>query len=297
MPKITKPGIYNDFDTAAYYADPCPEPSLSQSLCKTLLDYSPAHARLEHPRLAPAREIDEEPEKYLAAQAIGNASHLMLLGRGKELAIGKFDNWRTKDAQAFKAEHSDAGKTVILEKHFDRAAAMMKAARTQLDNAGLTTAFIQGHGEVVITAQEGETWLRSLVDWMVNPTLLYDLKTSAASFAPHQIQFKIEADGWDVQAAMQERILDLIDPENAGRRTFRFIAQENFEPFALVAVEMTEHWLTMGRKKIDMALAIWRDCMKRGTWPAYPAVLHRPEYPQFRETRWLDREQNILNAG
>ena len=35
--KITAPGIYKDFDETAYFADPAPQPSLSQSLAKVLI--------------------------------------------------------------------------------------------------------------------------------------------------------------------------------------------------------------------------------------------------------------------
>jgi hypothetical protein len=130
-----------------------------------LIERSPAHARLEHPRLAPPQE-DEEPEKYVAAQAIGNAAHLLMIGRGKTLAIAEFDDWRKKDAQTFRADAEEIGKVAILEKHFAHAVEMEGAARRQLIALGWADAFTQGQGEVVIAWKEGETWFRSMIDWM-----------------------------------------------------------------------------------------------------------------------------------
>jgi hypothetical protein len=120
--------------------------------------------------------------------------------------------------------------------------------------------------------------------------ILYDLKTSAASLAPHLIAPKMEGDGWHVQAAMHERGLDVLDPDNAGRRKFRFIAQENKPPYALLGVELDEHWLTLGRKKLEYAVGMWRACMASGDWPAYRLEPFCPPYPGYRETQWLGRE-------
>jgi hypothetical protein len=220
---ITKPGIYTGMAAAEYFADPCPVPSLTQSVAKVLIDRSPAHAKIEHPRLTPP-EPDDEPDKYDAAKAIGNAAHAMAIGRGKLIAVAAFDDWRKKDAQAFRADALAAGKEPILERHHECALAMVAAARAQLDAIGWTDAFTQGEGEVVIAWKEGETWFRSMIDWMPNTRILYDYKTSAASLAPHLIAPKMEGDGWHVQAAMHERGLDVLDPAGAGRRKFRFIA-------------------------------------------------------------------------
>ena len=93
--KITKPGIYRDFPTAAYFADCCPEPSFTQSLAKILLDQSPRHAYQAHPRLN-VQPADED-DAYDKSRAIGNAAHAMMLGRGKVMAVEDFPDWRTKE--------------------------------------------------------------------------------------------------------------------------------------------------------------------------------------------------------
>lgn len=303
--KIDKPGIYFDFDSEAYFSDPCPQPSLTQSIAKVLIDQSPLHAKTEHPRLTPPTEADED-EKYVAAQAIGNAAHKMLIGRGKQIAAAPWNNWRTKEASAFRAEQTKAGKTPVLERHVAEAYAMTLAARMQLINAGWDDCFSEGkgHGEVVLAWQEDGIWLRTMIDWLsVDKLLAYDLKTGGVSFAPHDLPRKMVTDGWDVQAAMHERALNALDPKNAGRRKFRFVGLENYLPYALVPVEMTETWLTMGRKKLDFAITQWRRCIETGIWQGYGAEIVRPAYPGWKETEWLNREiaaadgPSVLMAG
>lgn len=293
--KIEKPGIYFDVPTDDYFRDPCPRPSLTQSLVKILLDQSPLHAKEEHPRLRTPR-TDEEGEKYVKAQAIGNAAHKLLIGRGKDLAVVDFEDWRKKDAQLAKAEAEKAGKVPILAHHYGEAIKVVNAARTQLEACGWAEAFTEGngHGEVVIAWEEDGLWFRTMIDWLTADKLVaFDFKTSGGSFAPHVLGRAAVDAGWDIQAAMHERALNAVDPKNAGRRKFRYVAIENYLPYALVPVEMSEAWLTMGRKKLDMAIHIWRDAIAQGRFEGYPAAPITPEYPGYKETDWLNREQTF----
>lgn len=289
--KITDPGIYPGFDVDSYFADPCPTPSLTQSIAKVLIERSPAHAKQEHPRLAPPETADEPAEKYDAAKAIGNAAHAIMIGRGKLIAEGHFDDWRKKEAQAFRDEADAAGKIPILSKHFIRATDMVKAASFQLEAVGWREAFRLGDGEVMIAWKEGDLWFRSLVDWLSEDRrIVWDYKSTGLSCAPHAIASMIEKAAWHIQSAMHERGLDVLDPDGAGRRKHRFVAQENEPPYALAAVELTEHWLTMGRKQLGYAVDVWSRCMELGAWPGYPPMVQRPEFPGYAESRWLARE-------
>ena len=53
-----------------------------------------------------------------------------------------------------------------------------------------------------------------------------------------------------MQAAFQERGLNVLDPENAGRRRFRFCAVEQDSPFALIVADMSELVRALGIKEI-----------------------------------------------
>lgn len=298
MPDSTKQtisaGIHRDMDSATYFNDPAPEPSLSQSIAKVLLDHSPLHAKMEHPRLRPATiDDDEQDEKYVKAQAIGNAAHKILLGRGKEIDVLGYDNFRTKEAKLARDLAEKADRVVILEKHMTNAEQMVAAALSQIDRHEASQTFKDGSGEVAIICEQDGVWLRSLVDWLGHDLRRCDdYKSGGVSVAPHVIGLRMVDQGWDIQAAMQERILDVLDPKGAGRRKHRFIAQENATPYALTVCEMSESVMTMGRKKLQAAIGIWSHCTETGKWPGYTNRIVVPEYPGFRESQWLEREVN-----
>lgn len=295
---ISEPGIYTDMSSVDYFADPCVEPSLTQSIAKVLIEKSPLHAKMQHPRLRPPIDADEqEPEKYVTAQAIGNAAHLAMIRRGKDIAVAPFDSWRSDKAKIFRATAEREGKTAVLDRHMLRAHAMVLAGRLHLINAGCEKAFAEGegNGEVCIAWEEDGLWFRSLIDWMPQyMDIFYDYKTTGMSVAPHGIGRMMVDAGWDVQAAMHERglaILDpYLDPQMPAKRRYRFAVQENEPPFALVVCELSDDVMEMGRRKLEYAVNIWRRCMLSGVWPAYPADIHYPEYPAWAETGWLNRE-------
>ncbi len=277
------PGIHFDVPSADYFADPCERPSLTQSIAKVLIERSPAHAWVEHCRLNPNHKPDDDT-KY----DVGNIAHRLLLGRGKELLVIEADDWRTKDAKAQRDAARAAGRLAVLEKHHRMGEAIVRAARSQLNAIGWP--LIDGKAEVVVIADEPGVTLRTMIDWMASPTLLTDLKTTSMSVAPQSIPHMMASGGWPVQAAFQERALDILDPDGRGRRKFRFIAIEDMPPYAVVPVELTEATMTIGRKMVDYAINVWRDCIKTDTWPAYGTKVLRPDYPGYREAAWLDRE-------
>lgn len=286
--KISEPGIYYDMAAADYFADCCPAPSLTQSIAKILIERSPLHAWHAHPRLNPDYRPDDDTKFD-----VGNIAHKLLIGRGKELVILDFDDWRTKAAKEAREAAAADGKLAVLGKKFMVAQKMVSAAIDGLDAAGCHEAFAPetGKGEVVIAWQEDGLWYRSMIDWMVDGSpVLYDLKTTGMSAAPHCLDRMMASAGWDIQAAFQERGLDAINPDGAGRRKFRFVALEDEPPYALTVSELPESAMTMGRKKVEHAIRLWRECMGTNRFPAYPPGIMFPQYPGWAETQWLDRE-------
>lgn len=295
-----KPGFYPDMPSDVYFGDPCPTPSLSQSMVKLLLTTSPAHARCEHPRLAPRPDADEEEEveKYDKAKAIGNAAHSLLIGRGKDIAVSDFKNWQTKAAKEAKEEALARGAVPILAKHYKTAERMVAAARQSLIAAGHPRAYVEGAGEVAAVVEEDGVWLKTLIDWSEpGYCALHDFKTTGMSAHESAIPFALLDAEWSIQAAMQERILDHLDPDNAGRRAFYFHYQENYEPLAMRSVRLTESALALGRRKVAAAIQIWRRCIETNEWPGYPATTLNATHPDWAETKWLEREIAMHDAG
>ncbi len=284
--RIDKPGIYRGVSEADYRADPCPMPSLTQSLCKILIERAPKHAWICHPRLNPNFEPDNDPKFD-----VGNAAHKLILGRGKDFGIIDAKDWRTAAAKDARAVAAENGKIGILQHQFEQASSMVKDAWDQLRTHEDRDAFSGGDAEVMICWEENGIWFRALLDWLHHGNLVVDdYKSSGMSVAPHVLGLRAEAADWHLQAAFIERGLNALHPEGAGRRLFRFVAQETTAPFALNVMHMDEHWLTMGRKKVEAAIGIWSNCINTNKWPSYPARSIVPEYPGFKETRWLERE-------
>jgi hypothetical protein len=275
--RISEAGIYRDVSATDYFSDPCPAPSLTQSIAKILIERSPAHARLAHPRLAPPATEEDAVEPYSAAKAIGNAAHLLMTRRGKDVVEGAFDDWRTKEAKLLRDAALANGHTPILSKHLARAHEMVRAAAGQLMSAEHENAFVLGHGG-------------TMIDWLIDTRRAYDLKTTGLSVAPHVAVERPSLEGWDIQAAMFERGLDALDPDGAGRREFVFINQENAPPYALVPVRISEFDLEMGRRKLQHAVEIWSRCMATNTWPLYPSETITSHPRPYTEARWLERE-------
>src|SRR5712675_710479 len=110
-----KPGIYYDISDEIYQTDCCDAPSLSSSIAKILVNDTPLHAWMAHPKLNPAFER-EEKEIF----DLGTVAHALLL-QGEHIAeiIGAPD-WRTKDAQMLRDDARSRGKIPILMKHMVR---------------------------------------------------------------------------------------------------------------------------------------------------------------------------------
>jgi hypothetical protein len=284
--RIEKPGIYRGVSPADYFQDPCPEPSLTQSIAKVLLERSPMHAWTEHPRLNPHWEEDNDKKFDL-----GNVAHALMLGRGKDFEILPFLDYRTKAAQEARVAAHDAGKVAILQHQFEQASDMVASAVDQLASHEDSDAFDNGCPEVMIAWQEGGIWCRSLVDFLTDDLRnITDYKTKGVSVAPHVIGMHAANDGWHIQANFIYRGLNSLDPGGMGKRRFRFIAQETEPPYALTVMHIDDHWMLMGHKQVDIATATWRRCIKNDLWPGYPAKGIVPEFPGYKEKLWLDRE-------
>lgn len=284
--KITESGIYRDVSEVDYRADPCPVPSLTQSLIKIALERSMRSVYTASPSLNPAFAADDD-----AKFDVGNVAHHLVLGRGKDYGPLDFEDWRTKAAKEQRAELAKAGRIGILKDQHARAIVMASECRRLLDRHEDRDAFTNGTGEVMIAWEEDGIWCRALIDWLHDDLrTVDDYKSTDMSVAPHLIGIRAEAGGWDIQAAFIERGLDTIDPAGAGRRRYRFIAQEASPPHDLTVMHMSEHWLTMGRKKVEAGIGKWRQAFDTGRWPTYPLRSITPEYPGFRENRWLERE-------
>lgn len=282
---IDKPGVYQ-LSEAEYHADPCPSPSLSSSIARTLIARSPRHAWAEHPRLNPAWQ-PEETERF----DIGKAAHALMLGSEARFAVIDADDWRMKEAKAARDEARKAGKIPLLAKQFERVTAMVDAGRAQLfAHAHAASAFRFGIAESTIVWREGETWCRARLDWKpASGSIFYDYKTTAGSAAPEAFGRTLYDLGYDVQAAFYRRgiraVLNVAEPH------FHFVVQETEPPYALSVVGLPPAALDMAERKVEEALRWWGWCLDNNSWPGYSARTAFVDPPAWAEKSWLEREE------
>lgn len=272
---INTPGIYK-IPMADYLADPCPEPSFSTSVAKTLLTKTPQHAWMEHPRLNPNHQREEASNLD-----IGTAAHDILLeGSMDKIVIVEAPDWRTNKAKEARDNARLQGKTPILEHKMRDIMAMVRAAQYQIENSELAGAFKDGLPEQTLIWQEGETWCKSRPDWLTKDLALdLDYKTTGASAEPTSwMRGVMLTSGYDLQCALRLRGLRKLgarDPQ------FVFMVQEVEPPYCMSFVGLSPAFLEVADRKLTRAKQIWDDCLLTNTWPGYPSRVAWVEPPAW----------------
>ncbi len=287
---IEKPGIY-EIPADLYHSDPCPEPSLSNSVAKALLTKTPRHAWCAHPRLNPAFAA-EESEKF----DLGKAGHSLMLHDPNTFEIIDAADWRTKEAKAKRDDARNSGKIPLLKEQWDRVEMMVRSGRRQLEaHKEASDAFTNGKPEMTMIWKEGDIWCRARLDWLPNSGDLFDdYKTTAASADPDQWQRLLFNLGYDMQAAFYCRGLKALGISK--KPTFRYIVQEVDEPFALCVMALAPSAMDLADHKVARALEIWRSCLKANQWPGYPDQTCYVEAPAWHEAQVLARDERGEDA-
>lgn len=285
--RIDTPGIYTAISADDYHADPCPEPSLSSSVGRLLLNRSPLHAWTSHPRLNP--EFDRSDESRNAD--IGKAVHKLVLGKGGEIVEVEAANFQTKAAKEDRDAAYAAGRIPLLSKDMKVVHAMAKAA---IDYLRAFVPDLLGNGclsEAVAVWCEGDAWCRSMIDRMTSDGLkVLDIKTTSTTARADLVTRHVFDMGYHFQAAFYERGLNQLLPEHIGRRRFLFLFQENEPPYACQLIRLDEAAMTIARKQVMATVALWQHCIATGEWPGYPPGIQTVTMPEWQQRAWLARE-------
>lgn len=285
--QISEPGVY-DLSDEAYHGDPCPEPSLSSSVAKLIINRSPYHAKLAHPRLNP----NYKPENKKSFD-IGSAAHALLLQKADKMTVIDAPDFRAKAAQEARDAAYAAGMIPMLAKDKAAVQAMARSARLQLDaHEESREAFTNGLAEQTLVWREGSIWCRARLDWLPlgkSANVFYDLKTTGASAHPDAWGQRTL---WDIGADMQvglyrrgiKEVLGIHDSH------FRFVVQETEPPYALSVIELWPEAVKMADAKAEEAIDWWGWCLKRDRWPGYPSRVAYVQAPVWQEKRFEDRQ-------
>jgi hypothetical protein len=281
-------GIFPDVDLAVYFGGLIPETTLSNSGIGKLLAETPLDFAFNNRQLNP----DAEAVASSVAQVRGDVVGQLALGRGKGFAISPYDDYRTGDAKAWKADVERAGQVPIKRKEYDKAEEVAAVMRERL---GEILGGADYQTEVAFLYQEmtsfGPIWVRGLMDvWCPDLNLIVDLKCSAmlydATVGRHMYNM-----GWDRQAALYQRGVGEITGQ-AGRIRFADLMVKPEAPFTsrLVGLEKSDEYQAI--KECQEAMETFGRCYYSGEWPGFSDTLERVPLPE-----WVRRAREKREAG
>ncbi len=256
-------GIYT-MPAEQYHADPCPVPSLSNSIAKVLLDQSPKHAWMSHPKLNPHYQSDEDSRFDL-----GSASHALLLEQSDaNLVVIDAADWRTKAAKEARDAARAERKLPVLARHAAAIRKMVGAAQDFIAASPLRGVWQAGKPEQTVIWQDEGVSCRSRLDWLTDDRrLILDYKTTDSA-NPEVFGRQIARMGYDLQAAFYSSGLIANGCEEP---RFVFLVQEIESPYACSLVELHSSYMEIAYAKYTRAVNLWRECVARNEWPAYSA--------------------------
>jgi len=280
----------HDVDDETYHSDPCPEPSLSCSIAKVLINRSPRHAWAAHPRLNPDFER-EEKESF----DLGTIFHTMILGKGADIDVLDFKDWRTDAAKAAREAARKQGYTPVLKANYERAEAMVKAVRAQIPgHEELAYAMAAGVPERTFIWKEettaGPIYCRLRLDWEArNGALFPDWKSTLVGAGPEEwgarVMWQMDS---HIQAAFYRRGVKAVIGKDVD--LFFAVAETNF-PHALACMRPTPAAVAMADRAVAYAIAMWGLCLHSNKWPGYARQMAWIDPPAWKEKLFLEREE------
>ena len=269
-----------------YHADPCSEPSLSNSVAKIIIQRSPYHAWLAHPKLNPNYQPTNKKEFD-----IGRAAHSLLLEGKEKIAELEFDTFKTKVAKEARYEAYANGLTPLLSKDLYTTRQMVEVAKKFIDSHKLLKEiFANSKPEQTLIWTESNVLCRARLDILANDYKhVVDYKTTTNAKPATWSRGHIIAQGYDMQAAHYRsgiyRLTGVL-PE------FIFLVQENKPPYGCSVVGLENSMELVGENKIMRALKIWRECLQSGKWDSYPTDILYYIAPAYAIHEDLDMEDD-----
>ena len=294
MPDTTEPrklteGIYLDVPERDYHADPAPEPSLSASGAKILLNRSARAFQWQHPRLRPSH-LEPLVEKLDDAKTAGQIVHKLVLMRGKEIVEVDAAAWNTSAAKDERKAIHAAGHIAVLKpklKELRQVAAHLQA------RVGYTN---QTPTEVVMVWQDRASdgtrvWCRAMMDaWIEDACRIDDLKITAGELSEGFVSRQIASMSYDLSMAWYRRGLSILRPELDGRIKARLIFAERKEPFDVFPADLSDGDLYIADRKCQAAIDMFAAAMTSGQWPGVAPQPRTVSLPSWAERQWLERE-------
>lgn len=238
---------------------------------------------------------------FKAAFDLGHAAHAKVLGMGQPLVVVKkiakdgtvsdADDFVTVSARAHRDEIRAEGSVPVLRSQLLQVEAMAAALRQHPTASKLLD---PEHGRPEVSAfWHDETFgidRRARFDWLPDAAVdgvlqVPDFKTTTSaeprSFARSAFNF-----GYDVQAVFYADAVFAAGLAEDVR--FTFIAQETTPPYLVGIYELDDYALMVGRKRVNEACAIFRDCTASGDWFGYS-----PDVQYLAPPTWMTEQYGV----
>lgn len=250
-----------------HHADPCPEPSLSQSIAQVLLEQSAEHAYAVHPKLGgvvrpSTKEMDD-----------GSLIHRLILDEGPEIRAIEHGDYRSKVAREERDEARAEGKIPVLVHKLEDALVAANAIRKKIDDLELDVSLDDAQKEATIVWHpdtiHGPIWCRGRMDavWPDKAVIL-DVKKwqggGVSAAERHCVNY-----GVDIQGAAYTEALTALDSRMAGRVRFYVVFVELSEPYGVRLCDFAGSMRDLGFQRWDRAKTEWAWCLTRNKWPGY----------------------------
>lgn len=260
--RLRKPGIYA-LTASEYLADPCARPSLNRGIAQRLVERSPAHAWMAHPRYGGASDDDGDDD----TMDVGSAVHAAFLLGDDLIAEFPFSSWRSDAARARRAGARAAGKIPLLSEK----AATVRALLDQLYLFRNTTgAFTRGKPEQTVLWREGEVYCRAKPDWLPDDPVapLWDLKVTNGVASAGAWKYRAYEVAADIQAVMYVRGVAKV--RNRSPDGMRFCVIEQAPPHGIRVFRWSGEAEEIALAKFERAVELWGECQSTDRWPSYP---------------------------
>lgn len=243
-----------------YHADPCPEPSLSNSGARLLYQTCPSifwHRRLDPPAPSKALLFGTAAHKWILEGATFEERYTVLSpAHSNRSALGK------ATVESIEAK----GRIPIPYADWQTIRAMREAMEA---HPFASNAFRGGRPEMSLFWQDQllGVWCRARPDYLPDRgSIVVDYMT-ARSVHPEDLRKALVTFGYDAKAdwlMRGVRALGLIDKPSVA-----YVIQQSDPPYPVVVARLTPTTLLGGRMKNDLALALFAKSLRTGVWPGY----------------------------
>lgn len=227
---------------------------------------------------------------------IGTAAHLAVLEpeqyaeRVVELPA-EFGDYKKEKARMWRESAYLENKTPILDKEKP---IIGKIAAAIFEQAG--SYFTGGEAEVSLTWDWDGVPCKARHDYLIRERgLIVDLKTTTTC-NPQAIARKAWNEGWASRVVWYKEAFigtwkEPLGPHPVDRLRYVFVVVEVKPPHLIQLFELDERAEAWGQQIVRRGLALFRECMAKGEWPAYGDGVQKLSLPSFAEYQLADREQ------